>query len=138
MMATQFSFGRYWMWGGLAFGAGLLIAMVAALPSVNLGQTLAQLRAFDALLMMGGFGQAYLPLVIVFGIGILTLMAVALLTPLALGFFVLDIHMELRQVCDVEGQVMHTERRLFCKLRRPNKSKNDDSPTRFLKNSNLA
>lgn len=138
MMATQYSFGRYWIWGGLAFGAGLLAAMVVALPTVNLWQTSAHLRAFDALLMMGGFGQAYLPLLIVFGVGILTLVAVALLTPLALGFFVLDIHMELRQVCDVEGQVMHTERRLFCKLRRPAKAKMDDSPTRFLKNSNVA
>lgn len=137
-MATHFSLRRYWIWGGLAFGGGLLAAMVAALPSINLWQTLTHLRAFDALLTMGGFGHTYLPLAIVLGIGVLTLLAVALLTPLALGFFVLDIHTELRQVCDVEGQVMHTERRLFCKLRRPAKSKNDDSPTRFLKNSKLA
>ncbi|MBZ0316691.1 MAG: hypothetical protein K8L91_09750 [Anaerolineae bacterium] len=134
-MTTHFSLGRYWIWGGLAFGGGLLLATVAALPSVNLWQTLNHLRAFDALLMMGGFGHAYVPLVVVFGIGVLTLLAVALLTPLALGFFVLDIHMELRQVCDVQGQVMHTERRLFCKLRRPAKAKLDDAPTRFLKPS---
>ncbi len=137
MMATQLMLGRNlrWVLGSVATGGGALVTSVVAFPhwmGLNLWQSLAHVRAVDAVLMTGGFDHAYVPLLIVGSIGLLTLITLAFLTPLALGFFVLDIHMELQQVCDVQGQVTHTERRLFCKLHRPLKPKNDDSPTRFL------
>ncbi len=137
-MTAQLVLGRNlrWVMASLVVGGGALMVMAVALPhavGLNLWQTLAHVRAVDAVLMMGGFDHAVVPFLIVGGIGVLTLLTLALLTPLALGFLVLDIHMELQQVCDVQGQVMHTERRLFCKLRRPVKiAPIDDTPTRFL------
>lgn len=141
-MSAQLVLGRNlrWVMASLVVSGAALMVTAAALPNVmglNLWQTLAHVRAVDAVLMMGGFDHAVVPFLIVGGIGLLTLLTLAILTPLALGFLVLDIHMELQQVCDVQGRVMHTERRLFCKLRRPVSAKNtppviEDTPTRAL------
>lgn len=130
--------------GGILSVAGAaavgLISLLMPLGSLveSVMQTAMSLHALDAFLMMDSLNHIHFDLLLVAGVGVLTFGTLLVLTPLALGFFVLDIHLEMKQVCDAQGNVVANQRRLFCKLRRPQQAQMvmipvvDDAPTRFV------